>query len=386
MTPAARVQTAIELLDEILAGAPAEKVLTAWARRSRFAGSKDRAGVRDHVFDVLRRRRSCLPRGLDEGGRSLMLGLLHQDGADIETLFADVPYGPETLNETEQAALGAGFAPEVDLPEWIVPRFETALGDDFVANSAALRHRAPVFLRANLRKGTRKQAIERLSSEGIDCEASTLAVTAMIVREGARRVSQSDAYRQGIVEVQDASSQAAIAGLPLKDGMRVLDYCAGGGGKTLGMGGRTKGTFVAHDVHAGRLRDLPGRAKRAGLKVSVRTQDQLQGEKPFDLVFCDVPCSGSGTWRRSPDAKWRFEQADLEALLNVQAEILREVVPLLSQDGHLVFATCSVLNEENEDQVAQFLQDHPAFHCSYSQRWSMVDGCDGFFIAHLTRH
>lgn len=385
MTPAARVQTAIELLDEILAGAPAEKSLTAWARRSRFAGSKDRAAVRDHVFDVLRRRRSALPDGMDETGRALMLGLLSQAGADIETLFADLPYGPAGLSEAEQAALAKPGASAVDLPDWILPLVRAALVDTFDENALALRNRAPVFLRTNLRKGSREDAIAMLANDGIACRPSSLADTALLVTEGARRVAQSTAYREGLVEVQDASSQAAIAGLPLRDGMRVLDYCAGGGGKTLGIAGRIKGTFVAHDANPSRLRDLPTRAKRAGVRVATCNANQLKGEAGFDLVFCDVPCSGSGTWRRTPDAKWRFTPEKLQSLSRIQTEILEEVLPFLNENGTLIYATCSLLREENEEQIERFLKGHPEFHAVHSQHWSMAEGCDGFFITHLTR-
>ena len=385
MTPAARVQTAIELLDDIFAGAPAEKALTAWARRSRFAGSKDRAAVRDHVFDGLRRRRSALPEGADETGRVLMMGLLHQDGVDLEAIFADLPYGPAQLIEEERSALAQPVEARVDLPDWIVPRMQNALKGGFKENAEALRHRAPVFLRANLRKATRDEAMDALARDGIECEVSPIADTALIVKDGARRVAQSTAYREGLVEVQDASSQAALAGLPLRDGMRVLDYCAGGGGKTLGIGGRVNGTFVAHDANPGRLRDLPERAKRAGLGVEIRTGAQLKNELGFDLVFCDVPCSGSGTWRRTPDAKWRFKPENLQELCEIQAEILDSVLPYLNPNGSLIYATCSLLCEENEDQIARFLKDHPEFQCGHEQRWSMADGCDGFFIAHLTR-
>ncbi|WP_127112113.1 RsmB/NOP family class I SAM-dependent RNA methyltransferase [Shimia sediminis] len=385
MTPAARVQTAIELLQEVLGGLPAEKVLTAWARRSRFAGSKDRAAVRDHVFDVLRRRRSVLPTGLNENGRALMLGLLRQDGGDLDALFADLPYGPEAMSEIETEALSRPFPNQVDLPEWIVPRLEAALGDAFGAETTAIQHRAPVFLRANLGKGTRQQAQTALAAEGVVCESSPLADTAIVVQNGARRVAQTKAYREGLVEVQDASSQAAIAGLPLRDGMRVLDYCAGGGGKVLAMAARMKGQFVAHDANPQRLRDLPARAKRAGVRVDILSKEQLRREPGFDLVFCDVPCSGSGTWRRSPDAKWRFSESDLGALTKVQADILERCVSYVKQDGTLIYATCSQLREENEDQVARFLRDHGEFECNHMQRWYMQQGCDGFFIAHLTQ-
>ncbi len=382
MTPAARVQTAAELLDEILAGAPAEQVLTRWARASRFAGSKDRAAVRDHVYDVLRRRRSALPEGLSQGGRALMIGLLAQDGADLDALFDDSAYGPARLGDAERAALAQGSG-AVDLPDWIIPRMEAALGTGCAANMDAMRHRAPVMLRVNLRKATRESALARLQQDGIEALPSPLVDTALEVTEGARRVAQSAAYRDGLIELQDASSQAAIAALGIAEGARVLDYCAGGGGKTLAMAGRVQGRFFAHDIDPRRMRDLPTRAGRAGVEVTCLDKAGVGAGAPYDLVFCDVPCSGSGTWRRTPDAKWRFSEGDLEALLPVQAAILAEGAALVAPSGRLVYATCSLLPEENDAQIAGFLAANPGWCIEMSRRWSLADGCDGFFVAAL---
>lgn len=402
MTPAARVQSAIEVLDQILGGMPAEQALTGWARRSRFAGSKDRAALRDHVYDVLRRRRSALPAGLAETGRNLMLGLLAQDGSDLEALFSGHGYGPQPLTAQERAALtgarDAGPSPEApdlsdlsdlsvvpDVPDWIVPLLQQALRDEYPAMLRGLGARAPVFLRVNLRKARRDSAIAALGQEQISTQISTLSDSALEVVEGARRIATSRAYRDGLVELQDASSQAAMACLPLVDGMRILDFCAGGGGKTLAMGGRVDADFVAHDALAARLRDLPARAERADLGVRISDLAQLERDPPFDLVLCDVPCSGSGTWRRTPDAKWRFEPGDLDELIRVQQEILLQAQRFVAPGGMLAYATCSLLQEENEDQVAAFLAANPGWSCVASQRWSPLDGCDGFFLAQLTR-
>ncbi|WP_372885077.1 RsmB/NOP family class I SAM-dependent RNA methyltransferase [Shimia sp.] len=387
MTPAARVQAAIGLLDEIFAGAPAEKALTGWARRARFAGSKDRAAVRDHVFDALRRRVSALPEGADETGRNLMLGLLAQDGADIAALFGGAGYGPPALEPQEGALLAdiAGPGARPDIPAWIAPLLQGALAGEMAAVIEAMRHRAPVFLRVNLARITRDSAVEALAREEISTRISTLSDSALEVVAGARRIAASSPYRDGLVELQDASSQAAVESLPLAEGMRILDYCAGGGGKTLAMGGRVRADFFAHDAHAARMRDLPVRAERARLRVSLLEALQLKVESPFDLVFCDVPCSGSGTWRRTPDAKWRFSRPDLDSLLALQQKIVQQAEGLVSHDGVLAYATCSLLREENEDQVARFLSERPDWQCLSLRRWSPVDGCDGFFLAQLTR-
>lgn len=386
MTPAARVQTAIEVLDEILGGTPAEKALTSWARRSRFAGSKDRAAVRDHVYSALRRRASALPAKLDLAGRALMLGVLAQDGAGIEDLFSGAAYGPGVVSDHERMALeGHNSTDVIDLPEWLVPLVEDALGDVFTTNMLEMRSRAPVFLRANLKKTDVPKAIKALSNEGIVAEASPLAKTALLVTEGARKIQNSKAYQSGLVELQDASSQAAIEALPLKTGQQVLDYCAGGGGKILAIGAQVEGRFVAHDANPQRLRDLPQRAKRAGLRVSIADTKQLEGDPSFDLVFVDAPCSGSGTWRRTPDAKWRFTRQDLDRICAVQAEILARAARHVLISGTMAYATCSLLKEENEAQVAAFLNSTEGWQCDGMHRWSLKDGCDGFFLARLTR-
>src|SRR6056297_3425668 len=313
MTPAARVQAGAEILDAILAGEPAEKALTQWARRSRFAGSKDRAAVRDHVYDVLRRRASCGARGGGCSGRALMLGLLRQQGGDPDEIFTGQGHAPAPLSAAERAA-GNETEP-YDLPAWIVPRFQDALAEDFARTERALRERAPVMLRVNARKGGRDAAIDALARDGIEAHPCDIAETALRVTSGARRVKLSSAYEDGRVELQDGSSQAAMSRLDLSGVARVLDFCAGGGGKSLALAARSAAQIVAHDAMPRRMADLPARAARAGAQITLAGLDEAVAAGPFNLVVCDVPCSGSGTWRRTPDAKWRLTEADLAALL-----------------------------------------------------------------------
>ncbi|MGY9046843.1 MAG: RsmB/NOP family class I SAM-dependent RNA methyltransferase, partial [Rhodobacterales bacterium] len=293
MTPAARVQAAIEVLDRISADLAAEQALTNWARGARFAGSKDRAAVRDHVYDVLRQRRSVAALGGGESGRQSMLGLLRLQGVAPEALFTGDGYGPVPLSEEElQAGQPAEGNAALDLPDWLAPRFIADLGSEAEAVAEALKTRAPVFLRVNQGLTSVPQAIEALSEEGITAAPHALSPQALMVTGNPRRVAQSDAYLNGWVELQDAASQAVVDLLPLESGQRVLDYCAGGGGKTLAMAARLNGPVDAHDANPGRLRDLPVRAERAAANVSI--VDQPDGE--YDLVLCDVPCSGSGAW------------------------------------------------------------------------------------------
>ncbi|MCP4822062.1 MAG: RsmB/NOP family class I SAM-dependent RNA methyltransferase [Shimia sp.] len=382
MTPAARVGTAIEILDAIFAGEPAEKALTGWARRSRFAGSKDRAAVRDHVFDALRQRKSAAATGGAEDGRGVMIGVLRLAGENLEALFSGEGYAPAPLTDTERAHAAPVTLPE-DVPDWLIAPMRDSLGDAFDGAMDAMRQRAPVCLRVNLRKATAAEAQKALEANGIQAEPMTLADTALRVTEGARKVANSAAYREGLVELQDASSQAAVASLSLRNGLKIMDYCAGGGGKILAMAARCDGSFFAHDANVSRLRDLPERAKRAGARIT--TLKDAAGQAPYDLVFCDVPCSGSGTWRRTPDAKWRFTKEDLATLNDVQSRILQSAASLVAQDGALVYATCSVLNAENSDRLAAFLSNNPEWTVDHSRQFQMSTEGDGFFVAQLRR-
>ncbi|MFD3189145.1 RsmB/NOP family class I SAM-dependent RNA methyltransferase [Sedimentitalea sp. HM32M-2] len=387
MTPAARVQAAIEVLDRILAGTAAEQALTGWARRSRFAGSRDRAAIRDHVFGVLRCKRTCAALGGAETGRGLMLGWLRQSDTDPDTVFGAGPYAPDPLTDQECAA-GAPPLPgaeAMDLPDWLWPRFRAALGENAAAAATALKFRAAVHLRVNLGKATIGAAQKVLLQDGIQTQPHPAADTALLVTEGARRVRQSAAYLSGLVELQDAASQAVVQTLPLRDGMRVLDYCAGGGGKTLALAARARVRLFAHDAAPQRMRDLAGRARRAGVQVTQLQTSQLAAQGPFDLVLCDAPCSGSGAWRRSPAGKWALTQAGLRDLCALQARILSQAAPLVAPGGVLAYATCSFLVEENADQISGFLAQYPGWRVDAQQSWSVQDGADGFFAAHLTR-
>lgn len=381
MTPAARLSAAITILDRILAGTPAEQALVNWARASRFAGSGDRNAIRDLVFDALRCRRSHAALGGGETGRGLILGGLRAAGIDPGPLFsgeghAPAPIGPDDVSITPQ-----GFE-AADIPDWIGPQMQADLGDDFSAITAALRQRAPVFLRVNLARGGLVAAQAALADEGITAEPHPLSPAALQVTEGARKIAQSAPYQDGRVELQDAASQAVVDALPLADGMRVLDYCAGGGGKVLAMAARARLRAFAHDANPGRMRDLPDRAKRAGVKISITARP----EGPFDLVLTDVPCSGSGSWRRAPEGKWLLTREKLQSLLTVQQTILHKAAALVRPGGWLGYATCSLLRCENRAQIDSFLVDHPGWNLERDRQFTPLDGADGFYGAVLRRN
>ena len=382
MTPGARLQAAAEVLDRIAAGTPAEQALLGWSRGARYAGSKDRAAVRDHVFDVLRRWRSTAAQGGGESGRARLIGLLRQQQVAPDSLFTGEGHAPAALTAEEQAG---GRLPEGaearDLPDWIDTLLTDSLGEEAAAAAEALRERAPVFLRVNGLRGDLAAARGALAGEGIETRTHPLASGALEVTEGARRIAQSQAFAEGLVELQDVASQAVVEALPLAPGLRVLDYCAGGGGKALAMAARTGGEVAAHDADPRRMSDLPARAKRAGARIQAITSPK----GPYDLVLCDVPCSGSGAWRRAPEGKWRLTPERLDELTKVQAGILDIAARLVTPGGLLAYATCSMLAVENAAQIEAFLARHPGWTLEQQRQFLPGDGGDGFFSAQLRR-
>lgn len=384
MTPGARVAAAIDVLDAIIAGASAEQALSRWARASRYAGSKDRAGVRDHVFDVLRHWRSDAVRGGGETGRARMIGRLRAQGADLASLFDGTGYGPAPLDADEISAGGTpqDLGVKWNMPDWLIPHLERCLGDDAERMALASTERAPVTLRVNSARITAEDAAAALAKDGVVAQANGRAATALTVTDGARRIRNATAYLSGLVELQDAASQAAVSGVTGSGS--ALDYCAGGGGKSLALAA-AGWRVTAHDVAPDRMQDLPARATRGGHEITLCPPDDLPQAGLFDLVFCDAPCSGSGTWRRTPEAKWALTPERLAELADMQADVLETAHAFVADGGTLVYATCSVLDLENEAQVARFLADHPDWQQTVAYTWPVDAEGDGFFCAHLTQ-
>lgn len=386
MTPAARIAAAIDCLNPILKGEPAERVLTTWARQNRFAGSSDRAAIRDLVYDALRRKRSYGWLGGNETGRALMIGALRAQGADLEEVFSGARFAPDPLTRSESAPSApldrAPLAVQLDCPDWLWPRMERSLGDGTADVLRSLRNRAPVTLRVNRARTDVETAQAVLTEEGIETRTLALSPTALEVIKNPRRVQQSRAYRDGLVELQDAASQAVVdCLLPLLAGKSVLDYCAGGGGKALAMAAGGAGLVTAHDADPRRMSDIPARAARAGTRIDIAEQP----EGTFDLVLCDAPCSGTGAWRRQPDAKWRLTEERLRALTAVQDNILDVSQEFVAKNGVLAYATCSLLDDENEARIQAFLATNEMWHMMDARRFSPLDGGDGFFLAVLQR-
>lgn len=383
MTPAARLSAAMSVLDRWLSGTPAEQALTNWARASRFAGSGDRQAVRDLVFDAIRCRRSFAHLGGAETGRGLILGGLRAQGADPVALFTGQGHAPAPLSGAETVVPSPpGGAVALDCPDWLLPPLQASLGDDLVPVMQALRSRAPVFLRVNAARTTLAEATRLLTAEGVVAGPHPLAKNALQVTEGARKIQTTRSYSQGLVEIQDAASQAVVEALPITPGMRVLDFCAGGGGKALAMAAQGAQVTV-HDANPGRMRDLPSRADRAGVRLTATEAPEAAG--PFDLVLTDVPCSGSGAWRRSPEGKWALTPERLNDLCRTQSAILDRAAALVRQGGWLAYATCSLLDAENTAQIQGFAARSSEFSLAWERRLTPLDGGDGFYMALLLR-
>lgn len=385
MKTAAREAAAIEILESWREGRAVEAALTVWGRASRFAGSGDREAVRDLVFGAVRRFRSASALGGGSSGRALMLGQARAEGRRLEGWTGE-GHAPVALSAAEAALMDAPLPPltrgeALDCPEWLLPAFDAALGGAADPVLSLMRDRAPVFLRVNRAKARREAVIAELAAAGIEARAHPLAETALEVTAGTRKLRNSAALSEGRVELQDAASQAVALDFAAVASGPVLDYCAGGGGKALALA--AEGFAVtAHDAEPRRMSDLPARAGRAGATIEV-----LAGEASgrWPAILADAPCSGSGSWRRAPEAKWAFTPGRLAELNAVQAQILRACAALTAPGGVLGYATCSLLREENEERVAAFLAAEPGWQVISERRLSPLDGGDGFFLALLRR-
>jgi len=382
MTPAARLAAAIEVFAAIGSERrPAADALRAWGLTHRFAGSGDRAAIAGLVYDALRRRASsAFIMGADTP-RAVLLGMLKRErGLDTEaiTKLADgSQYAPEALSNDERKRLDAADITNApahvagDYPEWLDSHLTRVFGEARVEEGEALASRAPLDLRANTLKGERDAAGGMLSD--LKPEPTRWSPWGLRVRISADAKNPSihaePAFLKGLVEVQDEGSQVAALLSAAKPGEQVVDLCAGAGGKTLAMAAmmQNKGQIFATDDDKRRLAPIHDRLKRSGARnVQVRTPKSVGGEindlaGRMDLVLIDAPCTGTGAWRRNPDAKWRMRPGALEQRQKEQAEILDRAVGLLKPGGRIVYVTCSVLDEENGAQVRAFLSRHSGF-------------------------
>ncbi|MGL4239597.1 MAG: RsmB/NOP family class I SAM-dependent RNA methyltransferase, partial [Beijerinckiaceae bacterium] len=360
MTPAARISAVIEVLDDLdRRPRPLNDALKDWALSHRFAGSGDRAAIGAFAHDALRRRASARWIMDGETGRATALGMLKaargMDADAIAALCDGSRFAPEPLTDAERAALAgrdlADAPPHVrgDIPEWLMPEFEAAFGADAAAEGEALARRAPLDLRVNTLKTIRLKALPALSEyEAVAGGHSPDAIRVPPRADGRIKPVQADAlFLKGMVEIQDEGSQIVTRLADPQPGQQVLDLCAGGGGKSLAMAAlmNNKGQIFATDADARRLAPIHERLSRAGARnVQVRTPragkmplDDLEGR--MDLVFVDAPCTGAGTWRRNPDAKWRMRPGSLTQRQSEQVEVIDNAVGFVQVEGALVYVT-----------------------------------------------
>ncbi len=394
MTPAARVQAAIECLDAVAAaaregGAAADTVIARYFAARRYAGSKDRRAVRDLVFDVVRAVGDC-----PGSGRGALIGYARAAAPALLDLFGGDGHAPAALIPGEPVS---ALSPA---PAWLVDRLRARFGEDTPQQVAALLGRAPLDLRVNTLKAQREEV------------ALPGAVPTPFARNGLRLtvptdVESTDAFRAGLIEIQDEGSQLAVAACMAQPGTTVVDLCAGGGGKTLALAAamHNDGRLVASDTDRGRLQRMAPRLGRAGVTIAEpRLLDPGREATALadlvgaaDLVLVDAPCSGTGTWRRNPEARWRLTPARLARLAAEQARLLDIAATLVRPGGTLVYVVCSLLPDEAETQVAALIARAPGFvpqlflnplaGCDVSSLVLTPEehGCDGFFIARTTR-
>jgi 16S rRNA (cytosine967-C5)-methyltransferase len=395
LTPSARLSAAAEVLEAINLDRLIDPQLKAWARKNRFAGSKDRRAIADRVYSCLRRMRTSEAHGGGTSGRALVLGnLVVEDGLTVDEIAAlcSGGYGLAALTHAERATLShlpeyASDGVRLDWPDWMVSEATNIFGDALDTELNALRQRAPLDLRVNLLRATRDQAIAALRTDGIEAEPLDVSPTALRLPP-AVSVLNTQTYLNGMIEPQDAASQATAVFADVKPGQTVLDFCAGAGGKTLALAALmdNRGTLLAHDVNPSRLAALPDRAKRSGATLIRRTTKQGLKPRSCDAVFVDAPCSGSGSWRRDPLGKWRLTRERLAELLSAQRDALSAAAPFVKAGGTLTYVTCSVLPSENREQSAWFAGQHVEFISeATTDFWPARDRTDGFFATRFRR-
>jgi len=369
MTPGARIQAAIEILEGMNAsGLPADRFIRDWFRTRRYAGAKDRAAVAERVYDVMRHRASYAWWMHSEAPRALAIASVLSEGAYADELFSSGTYAPAPLTEDERAAIGEkrGDPPlhaQFEFPEFLEAELSRSLGEALPVEMRAMLERAPVDLRVNTLKGPRDDVLASLRDETIDAHRTPYAPTGIRIaaQAGLSALRRHRLFEEGAFEFQDEASQIVALLVGAKPGERVLDLAAGAGGKALALAAamRNDGEIVASDIDAGRLLQIGARAARAGVTI-IRTQMDVP-DASYDAVLIDAPCSGSGAWRRQPEQKWRLTPERLAELTALQDRLLELGAARVQPGGRLVYVTCSILACENEDRIAAFLAQHPEF-------------------------
>jgi len=380
MTPGARLAAAIEVLGDIeRRHRPVAEALKDWGVSHRFAGSKDRAAIGNIVYDALRWRSSSQWVMGEETPRAAVIGAVgrHWDlgGEKLAAMIDGDPHAPPPLTTAERALIDLAdlaAAPayiRADVPAWLAGRFEKSFGENWWEEGAALALRPPLDLRVNRLKADREKVQKALAQFGpveTPLAPDGLRIAATTGDGRHPNVQVEPGFQKGWFEIQDEGSQIASLLAAAKPGEQILDLCAGAGGKTLALaaGMANKGQVFATDSDRGRLAPIFDRLKRAGTRnVQVRPAgaDLADLDGKMDMVLLDVPCTGTGTWRRRPDAKWRLQERALNERISDQARLLDTAVRFLKPGGRIVYITCSMLPDENGDQIAAFLARHKDF-------------------------
>jgi 16S rRNA (cytosine967-C5)-methyltransferase len=423
MREGARIQAAIDLVAAVDGstrdgGAPADSILRDYFRQRRYAGSRDRRAVGDRLYAVLRRRGELNWRLGDPQAEARLAVLAHAalEGQPVDamnTLFEGDPHAPAPLAEQETSQLMQSVTADLstapawarlNFPAWLEDSLRRRFGERLDEEMAALAGRAPLDLRVNLLRGTVEDAMKLLP----EASSAGLVSTALRLPAG-EDIAHHIAYLGGMVEIQDEASQIGALLTGARRGLQVLDLCAGGGGKTLAMAAQmgNSGQIYAYDTDRRRLERLRPRARRADARNIQYVESAAKLPANLDLVVLDVPCSGTGTWRRSPELRWRLTPERLAALTQLQDSLLDRGAALVKPGGRLIYLTCSLLTEECEARVDGFLARNPAFaSVSWKENWPASEGpppaslsrwpdylmlspathrTDGFFVAVLQR-
>lgn len=391
-----RLQAAIDVLSDIeKRNRPASEALKAWGLDHRFAGSGDRAAIGNIVYDALRKKASTQYMMQSDSTRRWVFGTLLRDwgydGASLNAALEGDKFAPDLLTDEEIATFNqqdlskADAHIQADVPEWLTQSLEANFAEDWIEEAQAFGQRPPVDLRVNTLKANRDKVAKALQKSG--ARPTTIARNGLRVAAGAGAARQPNlqaeaAFQKGWFEIQDEGSQIVADLVFARPGEQVLDFCAGAGGKTLALAANmeNRGQIHAYDADKNRLKPIYQRIKRAGIRnAQVHSPDDDMSELvgKMDRVVVDAPCTGTGTWRRHPHAKWKLSREMLETRLTEQDEALSEAAPFVKPGGFLIYITCSILPEENENQITSFIDDNPEFELlSVGEVWQDLFGFD----------
>lgn len=404
MRVSARFRAAQEILDLLLTREMSSKTIINWERGNKFAGSKDRKNIRDIVFHCLRNKRYFLywwgKAKRDSAGRKLVLSYIvdrfGSDSLDRENDFfgiKDFDFLP--LSDSENEILSENWLKRVEInedpikysyPDFLDRDLKISLNGDFSKVMEMLSTRAPVYLRANKIKISTSNLIKKLHIEGFEVEQNSKNMDILKVLNEPKKMKLSSLFLEGAFEFQDLGSQNIGHRIPVTEGMKILDFCAGGGGKSLALASKfcNRIKLHAYDINSTRLESFKLRAKRSGAQIKFLNKESVFNET-YDLILVDVPCSGTGTWRRDPFAKWNLNSSNLQKISEIQMDILEKVSSQVERGGSICYITCSLLKKENEENISVFLKKDNRYEAGMYHQVSPLEGGDGFFMALLNK-